>query len=72
MNMKQDNEKKCMTVEEAAVILSDTLLEVTQRKTTLKRAMVVSRVALALSKVIEVTSLKERVEFLEQTLKKRK
>jgi len=61
-----------MTVEEAAVILSDTLLEVTQRKTTLKRAMVVSRVALALSKVIEVTSLKERVEFLEQTLKKRK
>ena len=70
--MKQDNEKKCMTVEEAAVILSDTLLEVTQRKTTLKRAMVVSRVALALSKVIEVTSLKERVEFLEQTLKKRK
>jgi hypothetical protein len=72
MNMKQDNEKKCMTVEEAAVILSDTLLEVTQRKTTLKRAMVVSRMALALSKVIEVTSLKERVEFLEQTLKKRK
>ena len=70
--MKQDNEKKCMTVEDAAVILSDTLLEVTQRKTTLKRAMVVSRMALALSKVIEVTSLKERVEFLEQTLKKRK
>jgi hypothetical protein len=72
MNTNQNNEKKCLSVEDAAVILSDTLLEVTQRKTTLRRALVVSRLAVALSKVIEVASLKERVEFLEQTLKKRK
>ena len=71
--MKYNNEeKKCMSAEEAAIILSDTLEEVAQRKTTLRRALTISRLALALSKVIEVTTLKERVEFLEQVLKKRK
>jgi len=72
MNMKQDNEKKYMGIDEAAIILSNTLQEVVERKTTLRRALVVSRLALALSKVIEVASLKERVEFLEQVLRKRK
>jgi len=70
--MKQDNEKKYMGIDEAAIILSNTLQEVVERKTTLRRALVVSRLALALSKVIEVASLKERVEFLEQVLRKRK
>jgi hypothetical protein len=72
MIMKLDNEKKYMSIEEAAVILSNTLEEVAQRKTNLRRATAISRLAIALSKVIEVTSLKERVEFLEQVLKKRK
>lgn len=67
-----ENIKKILSIEEASVILSDTLLEVAQRKTTLRRAVTVSRLALALSKMIEVNDLKERVEFLEQTLKKRK
>jgi len=71
MDINDDNGKKCLTVEEAALILSDTLKEVAERKTTVRRAMAVSRVALALSKVIEVADLKARVEFLEQTLKKR-
>jgi cobalt-zinc-cadmium resistance protein CzcA len=63
---------KGMSAEEAAAIISDTLQEVAERKTTLRRALVISRLAVALSKVIEVVSLKERVEFLEQVLKKRK
>jgi hypothetical protein len=72
MNIKSENDKKCMSAEEAAAIISDTLQEVAERKTTLRRALVISRLAVALSKVIEVVSLKERVEFLEQVLKKRK
>lgn len=67
-----NNDKKYLTTEEATTILSDTLQDVAQRKTTLKRALVISRLALALSKMIEVNDLKDRVEFLEQTLKKRK
>jgi hypothetical protein len=61
-----------MSIDQAAVILSDTLQDVAQRKTSLRRALVVSRLALALSKIIEIADLKERVEFLEQSLKKRK
>jgi len=72
MDIQEYNDKQCLTVEEAAVILSETLREVATRKTTLRRAMAVSRLALALSKVIEVANLRERVEFLEQSLKKRK
>lgn len=64
--------KKCMTSEEAAVILSETLQDVAERKTSLRRAATISRLALALSKIIEVRDLKDRVEFLEQMLKKRK
>ncbi len=67
-----NNEKKYLTTEEATIILSEALQDVAQRKTTLKRALVISRLALALSKMIEVNDLKDRVEFLEQTLKKRK
>ncbi len=72
MNTPDKNEKKCMSLEDAATIVSETLEEVAQRKTTLRRAVVVSRLALAFSKMIEVSNLKERIEFLEQTLKKRK
>ena len=68
----KNNEKKYMNVEDAAIILSDTLREVTERRTTLRRALVVSRLALALARTIEVVDLRARVDFLEQLLKKRK
>ena len=71
MNINE-NKKEYMNIDEAATILSETLQEVAQRKTSLRRAMAVSRLALALAKVIEIADLKERVEFLEQSLKKRK
>jgi hypothetical protein len=72
MNIQENKTKKPMSIDEAAIILSDTLEEVAQRKTSLRRALVVSRLALALSKIIEINNLKERVEFLEQSLKKKK
>ncbi len=65
-------DKKYMSAEEAALILSDTLTEVKERRTTLRRAIVMSRLALALARTIEVVDLKERIEFLEEVLKKRK
>jgi hypothetical protein len=67
MNLEKN---KILTIEEAAEILSETLEEVRQRKTTVRRAMTVSRLALALSKVLEIKDLKARVEFLEQSLKR--
>lgn len=67
MNLK----KNILSIDEAAEILSETLQDVHERKTTVRRAMAVSRVALALSKVLEVKDLKARVEFLEQSLKRR-
>jgi hypothetical protein len=68
----EEHNKKYMNVEDAATILSDTLQDVAQRRTTLRRALVVSRLALALARTIEVVDLRARVEFLEQMLKKRK
>lgn len=64
--------QKYMNAEDAAEILSNTLEEVAERKTTLRRALVISRLALALSRTIEVVNLKSRIELLEQALKKRK
>ncbi|OGC86645.1 hypothetical protein A2949_00090 [Candidatus Adlerbacteria bacterium RIFCSPLOWO2_01_FULL_54_21b] len=61
-----------MSAQQAAEILSDTLQEVAERRTTLRRAVVVSRLALALARTIEVVDLNARIEFLEQMLKKRK
>jgi hypothetical protein len=66
------NDKRILTIDEAAAILSETLEEVAQRKTTVRRATAVARLALALVKVAEIADLKARVEFLEQALKKRK
>jgi hypothetical protein len=63
---------KILTIEEAMAILSETLIDVAERKTTVRRATAIARLALAFSKVVEVNDLKARVEFLEQTLKKRK
>lgn len=61
-----------MSAEEAAAILSETLEEVAQRKTTVRRATTISRLALALAKVTDSIDLRKRVEFLEQALKKRR
>ncbi len=61
-----------MSAAEVALLLSQTMRDVTERKITLRQAMVVSRVAIALAKVIETADLSERVEFIEQVLKKRK
>jgi hypothetical protein len=72
MYIQDKNEKKIMTVEDAAQLVSETLDDVAKRKTTLKHAMVVSRLAVALTKIYEVSNLRDRVEFLEQALKKRK
>ena len=64
--------QKYMSAEQAVEILSETLEEVKERRTTLRRAIVVSRLALALARTIEVADLKARIEFLEEVLKKRK
>ena len=61
-----------MSAEDVALVLSKTIKDVRDRKITLRYALVVSRLAIALSKTIETVELKDRVEFLEQVLKKRK
>jgi hypothetical protein len=70
--MNNTTNKKYMSAEEAAVILSETLEDVAERRTSLKRALAISRLALALTKTIEVTDLHARIDLLEQMLKKRK
>ena len=70
--MKYLNQENQMSAEDVADILSQTMQDVRDRKVTLRYAMVVSRLALALTKTIETVELKDRVEFLEQVLKKRK
>jgi len=63
---------KRMSAEDVALVLSQTLKDVAERKVTLRYALAVSRLALAMSKTIEVVDLKKRVEFIEQVLKQRK
>ena len=74
--MKYQNQEKTqderMNAEDVALVLSKTIKDVRDRKITLRYALVVSRLAIALSKTIETVELKDRVEFLEQVLKKRK
>jgi hypothetical protein len=67
----EDINKK-MNVDDVTIILSQTIKDVVARKISLRYALVVSRLALALSKTIETTELKDRVELLEQVLKQRK
>ena len=72
MAMENQNEtRKSMSATEVAVLLSQTMHDLADRKITLRQAMAVSRIALALAKVIEVANLNARVEFLEQVLKKK-
>jgi hypothetical protein len=72
MENQENNAKKYMTAQEAAAILSQTIKDMADRKITMRHALTVSRIAVALAKVIEVADLNERVEFLERTLKKKK
>ena len=63
---------KTMSAAEVAALLSQTMRDMAERKITLRQASAISRIALALAKVIEVADLNDRVELIEQTLKKRK
>ena len=68
----QEHTEKTMSAAEVAAVLSQTMRDVSERKIRLRQAMVVSRIALSLAKVIEVADLNDRVSFIEQMLKKRK
>jgi hypothetical protein len=57
-------------LEEINNILSDTLRKVVNREISLKQASMIAKLALALSRNIANTELKERVEFLESMLQK--
>ena len=61
-----------MSTEESVAIISQTMRDLAERKITMRHALTMSRVALALSKAIEVADLNSRIEFLEQVLKKKK
>lgn len=61
-----------MSPEEVALILSQTFRDVEAKRVTLRYALVVSRLAVAMSRTIETVELKKRVEFIEQVLKQRK
>jgi len=64
--------KKTLDLAEVNEILSDALLQVAARKISPKRAQVISRIALALSKNITSMELKQRIDVLEQMLTQRK
>lgn len=67
---QQEKTSGTMSAAEVAALLSQTMRDVAERKITLRQAMAVSRIAMALAKVIEVADLNGRVELLEQVLKK--
>ncbi len=71
MSEIMETENKTLTLVEVNEILSDTLLQLSKRKITPKRAQSISRTALALSKTIQAAELERRIEFLEATLKHR-
>ncbi|MGH7141800.1 MAG: hypothetical protein ACREGH_04185 [Minisyncoccia bacterium] len=67
-----DHDEKTMSAAEVAALLSQTMRDLADRKITLRQAMAMSRMALALAKVIEVADLNDRLELLEQSLKRKK
>ncbi len=64
--------KTSLGLAEVNEILSNALLQVTTGKISPKRAQVISRIALALSKNITHIELKQRIDELEQMLIERK
>jgi hypothetical protein len=65
-----EHTSETMNSEEVAELLSKTMRDLADRKITLRQAEVMSRIAVALSRVIETTDLNDRIELLEQMLKK--
>jgi len=63
---------KPINLEEINNILSDTIRKVINKEMSLKQASMIARLAYTLSKNIVNTELKERVEFLEETLRRNK
>lgn len=57
---------------EINIILSDTIRKVMNKEISLKQASMIARLASTLSKNIVSTELKERVEFLENALRRNK
>ncbi len=71
--MKTNNEhNNIMSLNEVNGVLSDALLQLSERKISPKRAQSISRIALAFSRNIAHVDLQKRVEFLEQVLQDRK
>ena len=71
MDQKEDAKER-MSPDEVAALLSQTMRDLTEKKTTVRHAMAVSRIAMALTKVIEVVDLKDRVDLLERIMETRK
>jgi len=67
-----ENIKTKMSAEDATILMSQTIKDYLERKINARKATTVTRMALALSKTIETADLNQRVEFLEQALKKKK
>ena len=63
---------KPINLEEINNILSDTIRKVMNKEISLKQASMIARLAYTLSKNIVSTELKERVEFLEEALRRNK
>lgn len=61
-------DQKPISLGEINIVLSETLIKVIERKISPKQAMTISRLALALSKNIVNTELKERIELIERVL----
>ena len=61
-----------INLEEINNILSDTIHKVMKKDMSLKQASMIAKLASTLSKNIVNTELKERVEFLEESLRRRK
>lgn len=61
-----------INLEEINTILSDTINKVLHKEMPLKQASVIARLTATLSKNIANTELKDRVEFLENVLRKNK
>jgi hypothetical protein len=63
---------KPINLEEINNILSDTIRKVMNKEMSLKQASMIAKLTSTLSKNIVNTELKDRVEFLEQTLKSKR
>lgn len=66
-----EKETKTIDLQEVNEVLSDALMQVSRRTMSPKRALVISRLALAISKNITSLELKDRIEVLEQLLRNR-